>query len=181
MNNYCRKVSFPHNFNYGNFYNVDQRLSNYSTELIDKRLSTLLSNLDITIAHSEVFFTPPYSQLDIHIDVGGVGNLTKLNVCVSSNQSFMNWYEVTSESIDHEAKSTQIGTPYISINRQHTRLLHTECINGTFIVNAGIPHDSTNHTADNRWTLSMVLWDDINHRHLQFDDALIRLKQYYEE
>ena len=181
MNSYCCEVSFPHDLDYGNFCKVDQRITNYPIEIIDERLLRLLKDLDITILHSEVFFTPPNSDLDIHIDVGSVGNLTKLNVCISSNQSFMNWYDVISESTNNEARSTQIGTPYISIDRQCARLIHTQCINGTFIVNAGIPHDSTNYTAENRWTLSMVLWDDINHRHLQFEEALIRLKQYYQE
>jgi hypothetical protein len=178
---YCRKLYLPFECDHGNFFTEETRISPYPIDRIDKQLVALLSTRDIFIDTCEVFYSPPYSDIPIHIDNGHAGQMTKLNVCVSDEISVVNWYGVTDDYQMGNVQETETGGLYIGIDRKYAYAVHTECIKGTYIFNAGIPHDSTNYTSQKRWTLSMLLWDTLTNKHLQFDQALIRFSQYYEK
>jgi|694.fasta_scaffold88964_4 hypothetical protein len=184
MNNYCRKLNLPSEIETKDFPPKDYEdrvfMIRPPWSKISKNLHKFLDQLNLFVMHSEIFYTPPQQGIYIHVDTNKFSNMTKLNFCICNPFSMMNWFEIKKEYRDkNHLKQTMLTTNYLKYEPNEVEtILHSECVAGWYIVNAGIPHNSTNFTNEQRWTLSYVLKDRETHDYLQFDKALEIFKNY---
>lgn len=184
MNNYCKKIQLPFDVELKNFpptqYEDRVYMIRPAWSTIDKKLLSFLSSKKLHIKFYEVFYTPPQHDLHIHVDSNEYSNMTKLNFCLSSIDSVMNWFEPKTEFKNKSSSQTMLKTNYLKFKPEEVDLLHTQCIAGWYLVNAGIPHNATNFTDEQRWTLSYTLLDlSVNPPvHLEFDKAAEIFKDY---
>lgn len=181
---YCAKLKFDFaintpDFPIENFKGNRPTQFNYDIKKIDAQLLKFLYKRGISVIWTEIFYSPPSKGFNIHVDNPKLQHYTKLNICISDDHSYMKWYKVKPEFINKPTALTEIGTPYAHYEKNEVDLLHTECINGTYLVNAAIPHESTNDTDKDRWTLSLGLGyktDSDWSLELPFEEACSRLK-----
>ena len=183
MNKFCRKIQLPFEVNLKNFppTNYEERVymirPPWST--IDKKLISFLSSKNLHVKFYEIFYTPPQQELYIHVDRNVYSNMAKLNFCICDPLSVMNWFTPKEQFKKKMASQTMLKTDYLRFKSEEVDLEYTECIAGWYLVNAGIPHNATNFTDKQRWTLSYTLLDLNNDPadHLEFDRALEIFKE----
>lgn len=184
MNRFCTKIQLPFDVNLKDFPPKDYEERVYMIRppwsTIDKNLISFLSSKKIHVKFYEIFYTPPQKELYIHVDRNVYSNMTKLNYCICDPNSVMNWFEPKENFKSKTASQTMLKTNYLKFAPDEVNLLHTECIAGWYLVNAGVPHNATNFTDSQRWTLSYTLLD-LNTSpadHLEFDRAVEIFKEY---
>ena len=176
---YCAKLKFDFEIETTGFPLEDQKSPShfsYNYNNLDQKLLDFLAQRNIYITFGEIFYSPPNSRLPIHLDAPNLQHFTKLNICISDQHSYMNWYKVKPEFVNKPAKMTTIKTPYLEYELNEVDLVHTQCINGTYLINAAVPHDSTNFTNRARWTLSLGLNGSKIREDLEFKEACYRLE-----
>jgi hypothetical protein len=173
---YCKKIQLPFDIETPGFPGESITHYSYDYTKIDSRLLNFLEQVNIYITYAEVFYSPPQTRIPIHQDAPNLKCYTKLNICQSSLKSYMNWYSVKSECKKQDTKVHNLNRPYIEYTPEEVILEHTECIHGVYLVNAGVPHDSTNFTNIPRYTLSLGLNDSKITDELSFEQAINRLK-----
>lgn len=183
MNIYCRKIQFPVEIELENFPPKDYENRVFMIRppwsKINKKLHRELGKLGLYIEHSEIFYSPPQEGIYIHVDTNTFSNMTKLNFCICNPLSVMNWFEIKEEYKNKSPKETMLSTKYLKYDKHEVKkILHTECIAGWHIVNAGIPHNSTNYTDEPRWTLSYVIKKQMAKEFLEFEEAVEIFKDY---
>lgn len=188
MNNFCRKIQLPFDVKLKDFpfplpsnWNTDEvRMFKHPITKVDPELLRFLAKHKVWVNFAEIFYTPPFSRCNIHVDTAQISNMTKLNLCICHPNSVMNWYEPLPDFADKKPSVTELTTAYLKYKKNEVKLLHSECISGWTIVNAGIPHDGENPTEEVRWTLSHSLMDlsDGKRNHLQFEKAVEIFQEY---
>lgn len=173
---YCKKLQFPFEIETPGFPGESITHYSYDYTQIDSRLLKFLEQVNIYITYAEIFYSPPQTRIPIHQDAPNLKCYTKLNICQSSLKSYMNWYSVKPGYNKQNTKVHTLHRPYIEYSLDEVTLEHTECIHGVYLVNAGIPHDSTNFTNIPRYTLSLGLNDSKLTDELDFLEAVDRLK-----
>lgn len=173
---YCQRLQFPFEIETPGFPGESIDHYSYDYNQLDPRLLDFLKQVDIYITYAEVFYSRPQTRIPIHQDAPNLNCYTKLNICQSSLKSFMNWYSVIPECKKQDTKVHTLNRPYIEYTPEEVVLEHTECIHGVYLVNAGVPHDSTNFTNMPRYTLSLGLNDSKITDELSFEQAVNRLK-----
>ena len=176
---YCAKLDFGFNIKTPGFpleEHESVRHYTYDYNNLDIRLIKYLEEKNIYITFAEIFYSPPNTRIPIHLDAPNLKHFTKLNICISDESSYMNWYSVKPEFINKIAKLTILHRPYLEYKLNEVDLVYTKCINGIYLVNASIPHDSTNFTNLSRWTLSLGLNDSKIKDELEFEEAYNRLE-----
>lgn len=146
-----------------------------SAQDVPKKLKHFLLDRGIALGHCEAFYTPPNSQLSIHIDRDRFSELCKLNFSYGAPESKMHWWKFTG-SIVPPVLTTGIGTQYIKFDKKNCELADTTSI-GTTLVNAGQPHSIENNTAGLRFTFSCVLHDSKTRAQLTLNEAADRLHE----
>lgn len=172
---YCQKLQFPFEIETPGFPGESIAHYSYDYTKIDSRLLNFLEQINIYITYAEVFYSPPQTRIPIHQDAPNLKCYTKLNICQSSLKSYMNWFDVKPECKKQDTKVHILDRPYIEYSQEEVILKHTECIHGVYLVNAGVPHDSTNFTNIPRYTLSLGLNDSKLTDELSFEEAVNRL------
>jgi len=176
---FCAKLTFPFDISTPGFPLENKESSQhykYDYKNIDKQLIQSLEDKNIFVTFAEIFYSPPFTKIPIHLDAPNLTHFTKLNICISEKNSYMNWYKVKPAYENKPAKLTVLSRPYLEYEPEEVDLLYSQCINGVYLINAAIPHDSTNFTNQPRWTLSLGLNDSKITDELRFNDAVERLK-----
>ncbi len=136
---------------------------------LDPQFLALVKERGLGVGHTEVFYTPPFQHLAIHVDTAQLSNLVKLNWCYDAPGSRMQWWKLKGGASMTEHQ-TVVGTSYLlAAQRDCVMIESAEILQPTF-VNAGVLHSVLNSTANGRWTLSVVL--QLDGKDLQFDQAM---------
>lgn len=161
----CFDIQLPFDFDPGETAKVIDELSPYGKfrmktvdkGLVDPRLVSWLSSMNIGLRHVEVFYTPPESQCPIHIDApDGSAPHAKMNFAYGGPGSEMRWYEPY-DSVESESAITSSGTRGQILQPGSGRIISRAVIGKPSILNAGIYHDVINPSNEPRWCLSIVM------------------------
>ncbi len=121
-----------------------------------------------------MFYTPPYTQRNIHID-GSIAtkpykDIFKINWIYGAPGSTMKWYDVKSGFEPLKSK-TPVGTYAYLFDETECDLIFETTIRQPAIIQAGIPHTIDNNTNQRRWCVSYqidnldrttaITWDHI--------------------
>ncbi len=173
---YCQRLQFPFEIETPGFPGNTIPYSSYDHTQLDPRLLSFLKDVNLYVTWAEVFYSPPFTRVPIHIDAPNLKHYTKLNICYSSPFSVMNWYNAKPEFEKKDFKVHELERPYIEYSLNEVNLEHTERTDGVYLINASIPHDSTNFAEIPRYTLSLGLNDSKISEELSIEEAVNRLK-----
>jgi hypothetical protein len=162
MSKFSANVRLP--FNTDDLLDIAQYSSNlkelghfeYDISKFDKRIVELLAECDITISHTEVFYTPAQKSLAIHVDGAKLSNITKLNWVWGGEGSRMLWWKPMDQSA-MKIGTTPVGTPYLYADQKKCTMIESTKIGRPTLVNVGVPHSVLNMSNSGRWCLSAVL------------------------
>ena len=101
-----------------------------------------------------IFYTPSGQQCGIHIDGHDVSDRACVNFIVGGVGSLMHWYKLRPKVGITEQVSTQAGTPYTLYRPEEVEHVFSHAVKWPTIVQTGVPHNITNHTAGPRWCIS---------------------------
>jgi hypothetical protein len=161
------------------YNNLDQMMI-FKMSTVDKNLVKFLSAVDVYITHGEIFYTPPYGKLPIHVDLHEFSNNCKLNFIFGAAGSKMIWWD-KKPNVDLSFFYTPIGTKYIMFEEDDCIPIHSARINQPSLVNIGIPHSIDNTTNEGRWCMSYTLRKIKDNNDLQWDDACILFDEYFKK
>lgn len=104
-NNFCQHLKFNFELNL-NVFNSLKKSILYNRNLsknfmwkvppifnLDKNLTDFLYSYNITLNQVEIFYTAPFSKLDIHADGPILDNHSKINYNIFNVESKMYWWE----------------------------------------------------------------------------------------
>lgn len=184
-NRFCRHLSLPITLDTTELKSIQfgySDIENYNVFNIDVDKSVvefLKKEFSIDVTHAEVFYTPPFSNLPIHIDVDG-SEIVKMNWVYGAENSKMVWYDLIDES-QRKVMTTNIGTPYVLFDEENCVKIHSDSIDRPSLINAAIPHGITNDTNEGRWAVSYVLLDYVSQEKVTWVDASNRFKNFLKE
>ena len=101
-----------------------------------------------------IFYTPKGQQCGIHIDGYGVTDRACVNFIFSGAGSLMHWYKLKEGYEITEQVETQAKTPYTLYQPYQVEHVYSHAVKFPSIVQTGVPHNITNHTAEPRWCIS---------------------------
>jgi len=145
----------------------------YPKENLGMMFRQAIFHLGLNITFSEIFYTPIGGRIPIHIDDDHYSNMTKLNVCISSANSLMTWFEPLPEFRNKSPYRTPLNTQYLGFKPNEVKPLVSKCMAGIYLINAGIPHgiDNPEDATLDRWTMSLTLGKPPSNK-LQFEEAV---------
>jgi hypothetical protein len=189
MNKLIRELDIPFtpNLDLVKYHDISMDNSTRKHFLInvDKRDEDVVRFLyleGLRVNHSEMFYTPPYNQRNIHID-GNVGQkpyreIFKINWIYGAPDSTMKWYDVKSGYEPNKSK-TPAGTYAYLFDEDKCDLLFETSINRPAIVQAGLPHTVNNNTNQRRWCVSYQIDNlDINVP-ITWNSIVLKLGKYF--
>lgn len=147
----------------------------YDTDRFDQRIVDILDQIGIEISHFEVFYTPPYRNLAIHIDGAVQTDVIKMNWVWGGEGSRMMWWKTKSKN-DMIVGTTPVGTNYLYADQKSCVMLKSAVIQKPTLINAGILHSVWNNSSNGRWCLSAVL--QRNKEHIPWGEATSLLQAY---
>lgn len=147
------------------------------SSVIDPRVVELLDDSGICVLHTEIFYTPPFAVLPIHVDGPVLSNRAKLNFVYDSPTSTMNWYRVKA-GCEIPMLTTPIGTRYLKPNQEDCMMVAATRIRTPTLVNVGVPHSVINQVPTGRWCLSIVLGRHGTTDAIEWDEASSNLAKY---
>lgn len=101
----------------------------------------------------ELFYSLPYQEGAIHIDLDKISDIAKMNWVFGGEHSTMNWYKPL---VMHEKVTTSHGyRESIYFDRPNVELVESFNLTNPTVVQVGIPHNSINY-AQPRYCLSLV-------------------------
>lgn len=138
----------------------DTRVSQLSLDLMHPEMKNFLSSLQITVPWIQIFYREPGGNSPVHTD-GEFGDYVKLNFIYDGESSAkMNWFEPikpveTKEQLS-DIKFTDTNYRYIEWNRKEVTKVHSEYLNGSYLIQVGKPH-SISHVKHIRYCISFIL------------------------
>ena len=175
MNKYCVSLNFnipplreniilsPHS----------DHIKKLNLKLINPKLTSIFDKLNIRVGSLQHLSYAPYFIGTIHIDNEG-GDYIKLNWIYKGSNSIVNWYE----PIDNTIKPANVVSreyEFIKYDKSEVKLLHSQHINMSSIIQVGIPHNIINYS-DPRECLSMVLC--LNGNRITMAESIELFKNY---
>lgn len=150
---------------------------NYSE--LDHQFINLLASLGLVMSHGEMFYTPPNTQMPIHVDDGIYGtNRCKINWVFGADGSVMEWWRAKDETQPLNYQTTPIGTTYILFDTIECEKIHSAEIHGPTLVNSGVPHSVNNCTNQGRWCMSFNIAHATTRVPIQWDEAIVIFKDF---
>lgn len=101
-----------------------------------------------------IFYTPAGQQCGIHIDGFDVTDRAVVNFIFGGAGSLMHWYKRKEDAGVTDQVETQAGTPYTLYDPYQVEHVYSHAVKWPSIVQTGVPHNITNHTAGPRWCIS---------------------------
>jgi hypothetical protein len=146
----------------------------------DHCIDAWLRQVDLCVAFSEAFYTPPGMTLGIHTDGrdGPQSTRCKINWIYGAPGSRMVWFEPIDPDytgIDHV---TGAGTVSRIFEKHMIRKVLDIGPASPSLLNVGRPHTVVNHTPHRRWCFSYTIRDLRTGKILQWHDAVERLKEW---
>lgn len=124
-------------------------LNNFSTDYLE-----LVRSLQLTLVHAEVFYSVPGVDYVIHQDHFKRTDFPKINFIFGGKNSKMNWYSVKPEKLG-SIPEPNIHNPYMTFKQDQVDLVCSQELEGSCLIQAGVPHNVTLST-DARWCISTV-------------------------
>lgn len=176
MNPYYNKINLPFN-PLESSYNIFEQIN--TIKIIDLKflnyaLKEFFEDLKIYVSLIECFYRKPFAVGDIHIDSTG-GDLVKLNYIYYGEGSNMEWFKPLPNA-SPISKQTSANTPYIEYNQEDVCLVESQVLNGSYLVQVGIPHRVKNYH-EPRYCVSLVL-RDAEYDRLTMEKAQETFKNY---
>ena len=138
-----------------------------------------LADHGLTVMFSELFYTAPNIQRNIHIDGDTLGmGIFNLNWIYGANGSTMKWYE-PKEGYTPWLQPTFAGTYCYHFDKNKCDLLYETEIKHPCIVHTGIPHTVFNSTNEPRWCISYTIGDSETGRLVTWNRLVIKLENYF--
>ena len=150
-----------------------QRIRKLNLQLINPKLTSIFDKLNVNVVSLQHLSYPPHFTGGIHIDNKG-GDYIKLNWIYQGSNSVVNWYE----PIDNIIKSANVINreyEFIKYDESEVKLLHSQQINMSSIIQVGIPHNIINYS-EPRECLSMVLC--LNGKRITMSESIELFKNY---
>jgi hypothetical protein len=123
--------------------------------LMNREFIAMLDAIGAEVRHGEVFYRAGAgSDLDslIHTDAHQIyPGLAKINYVIGGEKNLMKWYRPRIPFTAKNLYTTPIGTKYIAFAKKDCDVYDQVDMQGTYIVNAAIPHsvEMTNGSVDN--------------------------------
>jgi hypothetical protein len=125
------------------------------SEQVDEHFTEWLHQQGLVMTYPPlIFYTPPGQQCGIHIDGYAVSDRACVNFILGGAGSLMHWYKLRPNIIISEQVTTQAGTPYTLYQPDEVEHVFSHAVKWPTIVQTGVPHSITNHTAGPRWCIS---------------------------
>ena len=112
---------------------------------LNPNLVDIFKSLNLIVTTIEIFYLPPFTESGIHVDAHlgiAIGDFTKCNWIFKGEDSKMNWYEPIAP-YSGITKAMELGTLYRYYEPDHVKKIYDYSIQGSAIVQAGIPHNIT--------------------------------------
>lgn len=132
--------------------------------------------LEIVRGGAQLFYTPPYGSIPIHVDGTFLDNKVKLNFQYGGTGSEMRWYCQSDSGSVNSAMSGQSGK-YLMVSEDTATKIWSAKIGKPSLVNAGILHNVINGP-EPRWVISLPLWDVKSNQNLQWADAVDKFQPW---
>ena len=155
-------------------------------DLLNKEFIAMLDSIGAEVGHAEVFYRAGQGQdLDsvIHTDSHEIfPGLAKINYITGGEKNLMKWYRPRVPFTEKNLYKTPIGTKYISFPREDCDVYDQVDMQGTYIVNAAIPHsvEMTNGSLESpRICISVTPRLKGQITNMGCNDLKMRLDQYF--
>ena len=186
MSKLFQELNIPFRPNYDLIESHRPLLSNAVTQHFpipeDKRdqdLVKFLAEHGMFVKFSELFYTAPSTQRNIHIDGNRLNiDLFKMNWVYGADGSTMKWYEIK-EGYTPNLHPTLVGTYAYVFPEDKCNLLYETEIKNACIVQAGVPHTVFNNTTEGRWCVSYTISDVATGRIVTWDKVVAEFEQYF--
>ena len=179
-------------------------------DLGNPKIKPWLNSLGITSYWMEVFYTPPHSSGIIHSDNGRGEDWTKIIYQFGAKGSTMRWWEsenafnlvpemeqyilenfkdikgVPGRDSAGDSVDCHYASEVLMALEEHSTIVHEAEIGQASLANTGPLHSSYNPTNENRFVVTIGLFDKlaekpdqyINDTRMVWDDVVIRLENY---
>ena len=179
MNNFCIDLNLPFPLFKSDLYLSELRRTPHSRidykEHFHPEILNLLDKLGLKINLAESFYRAPYSSSQIHRDVLGTADATKLNWVYEGNDVPMNWYAETSDTI--RTGVTALGITYRYYQFNDVKLLHKQSVGHPSLLQVAIPHNiSTSNKS--RLCVSVVLQYKDSDKFVTFNESIAIFKNF---
>ncbi len=186
MNNLFRELNIPYRPNFDMVELKRNELTSAATQHFpipedqrDPDLVRFLHEHGMFVKFSELFYTAPHAQRNIHIDGNRLNiDLFKMNWVYGADGSTMKWFEIK-QGFTPTAHSTSVGTYAYVFPEDQCNLLYETEIKHPCIIHAGIPHTVFNSTNEGRWCVSYTISDIDTGRIVTWDKVVAKLGQYF--
>lgn len=138
-------------------------VNNFSTEYLE-----WIRGLGLQLVHAEIFYSVANTPYVIHQDHFKRTDFPKINFVFGGKNSKMNWYRVKPEKLGN-IPEPNIHNPYMTFTQDQVDLVYSQELEGSCLVQAGVPHNVTLDT-ESRWCISTVYLLD-NKRLLTWAEA----------
>lgn len=186
MNNLFRALNIPYRPNYDlveskrlNPINGATRHFPIPEDQRDPGLVQFLHEHGMFVKFSELFYTAPSAQRNIHIDGNALGlDIFKMNWVYGADGSTMKWFNLK-EGYEPTLRPTVVGTYAYVFPEDQCNLLYETEIKHPCVIHAGIPHTVLNNTNEGRWCVSYTISDMDTGRIVTWDKVVAKLGQYF--
>ena len=125
----------------------------YEQSWLDRTLAEFFHSRGCFITYQEMFYTPPFGKLPIHVDQEQFSNMAKINWILGAQGSEMVWWN-PKDPTQTNTHTTPTGTKYMLFSEDMVDEEYRFPVRTSTFINAGIPHSVDNHTNEGRWCLS---------------------------
>lgn len=148
----------------------------------DANIENFHKMLGITTRHVEVFYTPPFKKIPIHVDGPEFDDHVKINQTWGPEEGVTQWftsnYQQTAKTYTGEFSERPHNV--IGADEKDCTLVWKANTNKPSLVNVGVLHGTDNPTDKGRWTICFVpAYKDTN-KSIPWDNALEIYKDYLE-
>lgn len=193
INKYHRELSIPEyipnvdfsQWNTANCKWIDFHKTLQFSQLNNDKIEPWLNSLGLTSRWIEVFYTPPNDKGIIHSDNSTYQDWAKLIFQYSAFGSKMRWWEsnktkvvgTSTQTVTCDRQGPQYQDDLLVAYDDDCKLVHEVELNTMGLINAGPLHSSYNPTSEQRFVITIALFD-INNQRVLWDDAVQILSSY---
>jgi hypothetical protein len=144
---------------------------------INQELENYLLRYGVGITKAHLFYTPPNTTGQIHVDGEFLTDKCKLNYTYQGKGHRMLWWKVNHDnSFTIDDGTLYDGNPTLFFTHDNCTQLWADEVGQPGLVQIGIPHSLD--SIDERWCFSYSLSDKITNQPLTWDVAIKRLKKF---
>lgn len=143
----------------------------------DQEVVKWLDSLELSVKHTELFFTAANGGRPIHTD-GPIpdNDLVKINWIYGGANSTMRWYRQREGTAPH-IKETVIGTKVVAHDPSTVDLVYEAHVKRCALIQVGIPH-SVYNPDEERWCISYLIGYKSTGMKIPWDIAVSRLSSF---